>query len=358
MKDTRRGRLILGVLLAVALVLITVDHRVGGLGPIRDGAAGMFGTVERASARITAPVGRFFSMLSAAPDSKQRIDALRKENARLRSELISQRLDRTRAAELDRMLGMSGLGGYSVVPAQVVAQRSEPGFEDAIEIDVGARDGVRSEMTVINQDGLVGRVVRVGAATSTVVLISDPASAVGARLEGGNELGVVSGLGENGESGRLIRFRLLDSTAPLQIGHRIVTFGSVNGSPYVAGVPIGIVQRVEATPGELTRTAYARPYVNVTALDVVGVVVAAPVHAPRAPVRPKPVRPQRPAKPTVPIKPQDLQDLAKAARGPAKPPSVPTRTPRPSPRPSHTHAPDEAPDEMARPEKSGGDERA
>src|SRR5262245_9591579 len=119
MKDTRRGRLILGGLLVVALVLITVDHRVGGLGPIRDGAAGMFGAVERASARITAPIGRFLSTLAAAPDSKQRIDALRKENARLRGELISQRLDKTRSAELDRMLGRSGLAGYTVVPAQV-----------------------------------------------------------------------------------------------------------------------------------------------------------------------------------------------------------------------------------------------
>jgi rod shape-determining protein MreC len=292
MRDTRRARLILGLLLAVALVLITVDHRVGGLGPVRDGAAAVFGAVERASTNVTAPVGRFFSTLAAAPGSKQRIDALQRQNARLRAELTAERLDQARSAELDRMLGLSGMSGYTVVPAQVVALRSEPGFEDAIEIDVGAQDGVRAEMTVVNQDGLVGRVVRVGAATSTVVLLSDPASAVGARLEGGNELGVVSGLGENGDAGRLIRFRLLDSAAPLQVGHRIVTFGSVHGSPYVAGVPIGVVERVESTPGELTRTAYARPYADMTALDVVGVVVAARTHAPRTAVKPpKPPKP-------------------------------------------------------------------
>ena len=65
-------------------------------------------------------------------------------------------------------------------------------------------------MTVLNGDGLVGRVVQAGPTTSTVVLLSDPASAAGARLEGGNEIGVVNGVGE---SGRLVRFRLLDSTA-------------------------------------------------------------------------------------------------------------------------------------------------
>lgn len=94
---------------------------------------------------------------------------------------------------------------------------------------------------------------------------------------------MVHGVGENG---RLVRFRLLDSTAPIIPGHRIVSFGSQRGAPYVAGVPIGVVERVEATPGELTRIAYARPYADLTALDVVGVVVQAPRRDPRDTVLP------------------------------------------------------------------------
>jgi rod shape-determining protein MreC len=52
-------------------------------------------------------------------------------------------------------------------------------------------------------------------------------------------------------------------------------------------VPIGVVERVEATPGELTRVAYARPYADLTALDVVGVVVQAPPRGPRDAVSPR-----------------------------------------------------------------------
>ncbi|MFF5208340.1 rod shape-determining protein MreC [Streptosporangium sp. NPDC000396] len=287
MKDTRRARMSLGLLLAAALVLMTVDHRTGEespFGPLRGVGTTVFGAVESAGAGVIKPVGRFFEMMTGAPGAQSRIEELRAENQRLKRDLAAQTLDRQRSTELRRLLGVAGIAGYKIVPAQVIARRGTPGFEEAVELDVGSNDGVRSEMTVLNGDGLVGRVIRAGPSTSTVVLLSDPASAAGARLEGSNEIGVVHGIGENG---RLIRFRLLDSTAQIIPGRRIVSFGSQRGAPYVAGVPIGVVERVEATPGELTRIAYARPYADLTALDVVGVVVQAPRRDPRDAVLPR-----------------------------------------------------------------------
>ncbi|ETK32029.1 rod shape-determining protein MreC, partial [Microbispora sp. ATCC PTA-5024] len=297
MRDTRRARLALGLLLAVALILITVDHRSAGLpvlGPIRQTAAGLFGRLESATATVTGPITGFVGMVRGAPGAERTVAALRKENAQLRSELSAQRLDKDHLAKLDRMLGLAGLGRYRVVPAQVVARRTVPGFEDAVEIDAGSGDGVRADMSVLTGEGLVGRVVQAGPDTSTVALLTDPALSAGARLEGGNEIGVVSGLGEAGGGDNMIRFRLFDSSAPLSVGKRIVSFGSQQSKPYVAGVPIGIIERVENTPGELVKTAYARPFTDFSSLDVVGVVVQAPKRDPRDSVLP-PVPP--PAKP-------------------------------------------------------------
>ncbi|GGL17766.1 rod shape-determining protein MreC [Planomonospora parontospora] len=286
MKDTRQARATVGLLLASALVLMTVDHRAGGdspLGPLRGAGTAVFGAVEQAGASVARPVVRFFEAVAAAPEAQRRVEELRGENERLRYALAAQALDHRRSAELHRLLGTAGLGGYEVVPAQVIARRNVPGFEEAVELDVGSADGVRPEMTVLNGDGLVGRVVQVGPSTSTAALISAPASSVGARLEGSGEIGVVRGAGENG---RLLHFRLLDSATPVTRGQRIVSFGSQRGVPYVAGVPIGVVERVEATPGELTRVAYARPYADLTALNVVGVVVRPPARDPRDAVLP------------------------------------------------------------------------
>ncbi|NUR83863.1 MAG: rod shape-determining protein MreC [Nonomuraea sp.] len=286
MRDSRRARVILGLALTAALVVLTIDHRTGDgspLGALRGAGGYLFGTAERLGADVTRPVGGFFAALANAPSAQGDIDALKKENAKLRGDLAAGRLDASRSAQLRRLLGLSGLGGYQVVPANVVARRGLPGFEDAVEIDAGTSDGIRPDMTVLNGDGLVGRVVQAESSTATVVLLSDPASAAGARMEGGNEIGVVHGVAENG---RLVQFKLLDSTAPLERGGRIVSFGSQHGTPYVPGVPIGQIERVEATPGELTRIAYARPYADLTALDVVGVVVRAPRRDPRDAVLP------------------------------------------------------------------------
>jgi rod shape-determining protein MreC len=52
-------------------------------------------------------------------------------------------------------------------------------------------------------------------------------------------------------------------------------------------VPIGVIERVEATPGALTRIAYAKPFADLTALDVVGVVVRGPARDPRDAVLPR-----------------------------------------------------------------------
>ncbi|MEO3800153.1 rod shape-determining protein MreC [Nonomuraea sp. B1E8] len=286
MRDSNRARLILGALLAAALVILTIDHRTGDnspLHPLRAAGAYVFGTVERLGGGVVRPIGGFVQALVAAPGAQERIDALKAENAKLRAGMLVGKLDSDRAKELKDLLGLAGAGGYKVVPANVVARRGAPGFEDAVQIDAGTSDGVRAEMTVLSGEGLVGRVIRASAHSSTVVLLSDPASAVGARLEGAKEIGVVHGVGEHG---RLVQFRLLDSTAPLTRGGRIVSFGSQHGRPYVPGVPVGVIERVESTPGELTRIAYARPYADLTALDVVGVVVEAPKRDPRDAVLP------------------------------------------------------------------------
>ncbi|SDM31549.1 rod shape-determining protein MreC [Nonomuraea jiangxiensis] len=296
MRDSRRARLILGALLTAALVVLTIDHRTGEsspLHPLRAAGSWLFGTAERFGGGVVRPVGGFMQALVSAPEAQERIRRLKVENSRLRADLVASKLDESRSRELRQLLGLSGTGGYKVVAANVVARRGQPGFEDAVQIDAGTVDGIQPEMTVLSGEGLVGRVLQASAHTSTVVLLSDPASAAGARLEDGKEIGVVHGVGEQG---RLVQFRLLDSTASLARGARIVSFGSQNGKPYVPGVPIGVIERVEPTPGELTRIAYARPYADLTALDVVGVVVEAPQRDPRQAVQPEkdPKKPKEP----------------------------------------------------------------
>lgn len=289
MRDTRRTRLILGVLLAVSLLLIAVDHRGGEDSPLRGlrgvGAA-VFGPLERVAAGVVRPVGNTFDALRDAPGQRRRAEDLQRENQRLREQLRSSTIDKDRAAQLERLLGSAGLGGYKIVAANVIS--AGQGYEDTVTIDAGTLSGVKPEMTVMTGDGLVGRVTRAGPATATVLLATDVSSTVGARLEDSKEIGVIKGEGRRGlgVGPTPLRLQLFSADARLEVGQRVVTLGSQGDRPYVPGVPIGTVERVEKTPGALTRTALIRPYVMFTRLDVVGVVVAPPKRDPRDAVLP------------------------------------------------------------------------
>jgi rod shape-determining protein MreC len=290
--------MVLGVLLLLAIAIITVDYRGGGHSPLRglrDLGSTIFGPIESVAAAVVHPVGDTIGAFTDAPGAQRRADRLEKENQRLREQLRAERLDATRADQLDRLLGSAGLGGYKVVAARVIS--AGQGFEDTVTLDVGSTSGVRPDMTVMAGDGLVGRITRVGPATATVLLATDADSSVGARLEGSQEIGIVQGRGSRRINGgdTPLGFQLLDSGAELLPGQRIVTFGSQGDRPYVPGVPIGVIQRVEQTPGSLTRTAYISPFVHFSRLDVVGVVVAPPKTDPHdAVLPPKPSPSQAP----------------------------------------------------------------
>lgn len=287
MRDSRRTRLVLVLLLLIGFVLITLDFRGGESSPVRlvrDAGARIFGPIESGAAAVAEPVQNAVRDLASAWGSQERIEALERENARLRAQLRSREVSQRRAGELNELLSFAGRGRLRIVPAHVIAVRGALGFEHTATLDAGSRDGVEQNMTVVTGDGLVGRVVHVGPGTSTVLLAIDRSSHVGARMENSGEIGVTQGAGMGS-----MRLELLNSHASLGQGDRLVTFGSQGGEPYVPGIPVGTVASTEVAPGALLQHAQVRPFVDFSTLDTVGVVVEQQSGVPRdALLPPKP----------------------------------------------------------------------
>ncbi|WP_053645477.1 MULTISPECIES: rod shape-determining protein MreC [unclassified Streptomyces] len=285
MRDTRESRLLLVLLIAIAFALITVDIRGGQESPVdgaRQAAAAVFGPVENGVAAAVDPVGNAIGAVRDSGERHTRVAALEKENAELKAKLGSDDRNRNRLNELDTLLKTAGAGQYGIKGAQVVAIGAAQGFSWTVTIDVGARDGIRRDMTVLNGAGLVGRVTTVGPSTSTVLLANDPDFTVGTRMEKSDELGFATGQGNSP-----LRVQLLNGKAKVKPGDRLVTFGSRADKPFVPGVPVGEIVRVDPAGGGLTRNVYVRPYVGFTKLDIVGVVVQAPRSDPRDAVLPR-----------------------------------------------------------------------
>ena len=278
MRDSRRTRLVLGVLLAVALALITLNARNSSAAPVRGLRAFggvLFGSAESVASAVGRPVTGFFSNVGSGSRDQAKISALQREVVQLRGELSQARISKADAAQLQQLLQLAGRGRYRVVPASVIA--AGPAYQDAVTIDAGSSDGIKTGETVLNGAGFVGVVTSVSSHVSTVLLATDGSAKVGVRVAPGGEIGLVTGSGSGDSAQGALRLQVFNATAVLQPGEQVVTFG---GWPYAPGVPVGVITRVVAGVGTLTKTAYVRPYASDSSLGVVGVVVTPPRHNP------------------------------------------------------------------------------
>ena len=295
MRDSRRTRLVLGVLLIVALALITVDYRDANAGPLRalnNFGGTVFGPIENIAGDVTRPAAQLVDGVKGAPSTGAKISQLEAQNAQLRSELSQAQLNKSDSRQLRRLLQLAGRGGYRVVAADVVAASS--GYENTVTLDAGSMDGIKRNETVLNGDGLVGHVVSVASSTCTVLLATDGSSVVGVRMASSGVIGDVTGMGKGLSGPSTLRLPLLQANAGVKLGEPLVTLASVHDSPYVPGVPVGTILKLEGSPNSLTTMALVRPYVNFSSLGVVGIVVVAPRVNPRNSVLP----PAPHAKPT------------------------------------------------------------
>jgi len=280
----RPSRGVLALLLLASFTIITLDARGGEdspVDPLRAVAGNAFGPVEEVTAAVVRPfesVPGFFTTTRSLHGEVRRLEA---ENAALRGQLATSSVARQRAAELDGLLKSSGDTGYALVPARVVAVGPAQSFSQTVTIDAGTSSGVHADMTVLNNEGLVGRVIRADRSTATVLLIVDRDSVVGGRLGSNMEVGFLRGRGAIGDEGRL-DLDLVDNAVTPARDDVVVTWGSKNGAPYVAGVPIGRVISVFSSPRQLSKRAVIDPFVDFSSLDLVGVVVRADTKGDRA----------------------------------------------------------------------------
>jgi rod shape-determining protein MreC len=277
MHDNRWTRLGLAVLLIAAVALITVSYRDGGPNGGSGAGDSIFGPVERVAGDVTTPVTGFFH--AATHDDASEIANLQKQNDALRAEVSQERLAGTESKQLQQLLQLDAKGGYKVVTASVIAVGGD--YSDTVTIDAGSQDGITTNETVLNGDGLVGIVTSVGRTTSTVELATDASSVVGVRTAKTGIIGEITGSGQSMAGNDTMHLTLFNATSILTPGEELVTLGSVSGKPYVPGVPVGFVQSVTSAPGALTQTALITPFTDFTGIGVVGVVVAPPRTDPR-----------------------------------------------------------------------------
>ena len=281
-----RGRLLIIVLIVTSLFLITLDLRgVKVIDGIRVGTQTALTPVQKAGSWLISPLRNFISDVTHLGRTRNQIERLKSENDRLRLKLQNRKTADAQLSQLKGVLDLAGKAGFKVVSARVISQGSSTSFAQTITIDAGTNSGIKKNMTVISGFGLVGVVKYAYPNSALVQLASDPSFRIGARIAGSQQIGILSGQGT-----RKGVLQLLDNTTQVSVGDAIVARGSQNGRPFVPGIPIGEVTKVDNSPRSVTQTADVKFYTNFGSLGVVSVVVSGAGTDPRdALVPPRPV---------------------------------------------------------------------
>jgi rod shape-determining protein MreC len=269
-----RRSLMVALLMACA-TLITLDHHGGTdspMEPARRAMGEVFGPVEAGAARAVRPVTAIPGWFRTRGSLHDEIATLTAANADLREQVATSGYDRNRLAEYDGLTAAASTLGQALVPARVIGVGATETFSRTVTIDAGSEAGLAPDQTVVNADGLVGRVLRVTHTTATVLLVVDAESVVGGRIGDSMQLGFLHGRGDLGDGGRL-DLELVDDAVVPDRGDVVVTWGSQDGAPYVPGVPVGRVTNVFSSLRQTSQRAVIAPFVDFGALDVVGVVV-------------------------------------------------------------------------------------
>jgi len=295
MRNGGRARLLLVILIVTSLFLITLDLRgVKVIDGFRQGTQTILSPFQRAGAVVLNPLGDFFSDVTHLGRTRGQIEKLEAENANLKIKLLNRKNADGQLEQLKDILDLAGTAGYKVVNAKVISHGSSQSFSQTLTIDSGSNAGIKKNMTVLSQFGIAGVVKDVYPNSALIQLASDPSFKMGARIAGSQQIGILSGQGN-----RLATLQLLDNSTTVNIGDVLLARGSSSNRPFVPGVPLGYVSRVDNSAGAIAQSAVVRYYTNFSTLGVVAVVVGGPSSNPGDALVPK--KPQVTPIPTVTV---------------------------------------------------------
>ncbi len=194
------------------------------------------------------------------------------ENRQLRLELsdASVKISMIEEASRENVRLRSALGfeqppGYRLVPADILSVAGEF-FPTSAIINRGLDDSVYVDQPVVNQQGLIGRIVSVSRDFATVQLLTDPSNRVAARLAESREMGIVRFTVTEG--------MILDNF-PVQgtINVNDTVLSSGLGGVYPSGLTVGTVTSVSRPEHEPFCEVRIRPAANFHSIDELFVLI-------------------------------------------------------------------------------------
>ncbi len=197
-------------------------------------------------------------------DTRQRNLELEQENRQLHSQLAQVEEASLQNERLRKLLAFVDELDRPALPAQVIGEDAS-NWARTIVIDKGIQNGLQNGLPVVAAQGVVGRIIKIGPASSRVLLVTDASSAIAALIQRTRTRGVARGRGAD----LSIDYALRD--ADVQVGDLLVTSGM--GGIFPKGLPLGLIESVEKDQFGLFQQVKASPTIDFSLLEEVMVIV-------------------------------------------------------------------------------------
>jgi rod shape-determining protein MreC len=220
-------------------------------------------------------VGEWFSRRS---DELIQIKELLDENQRLKQQvndlMVENTLLQQDKTELVRLQELYKLDkqydDYHKVGANIISRDTNNWYSSFV-IDKGEKDGLKVDMNVIADGGLVGRITSIGPNWAKVTSIIDDNSNVSGKTLSTSDTLMVSGDLETMKSGNIRFSQLIDSNNAVGAGDKIVT--SHISDKYLPNILIGYIYSIQADSNNLTKSGFISPAVDFEHLEEVLVIL-------------------------------------------------------------------------------------
>lgn len=267
MRNWRSNRLIfLGVCLFLCSGLIVLSQT-GVLSPVESLASIPLNFVSGILNRAALWFTNGTADLAEIQRLRDRNSDLEEALAQYQSELVELREIASDYQRLTDLLNYTTTRTNQQFIAADVINVDQNSFLRTITINRGTRDGIEQGLPVVTGQGLVGRIMDVAADASRVLLITDPSSAVSARLQTTRVEGSVIGLLSGG-----LRMTFIPLDAAIQEGDLVITSGL--GGNFPPDMVIGQVTSVREFEFELYKEAEVRSLNDFNTLEFVLVVTS------------------------------------------------------------------------------------
>lgn len=168
---------------------------------------------------------------------------------------------------LKLLLGFEDSKEFQLAPAQVIGRNPSSWFSN-LTINRGSLDGIKLDMPVLTNQGLVGKIIHVYPSYAKVQLLISPDSGISAIVQRTRDNGVLIGLSSPSGYTQITR---LHQKSDIQEGDVIIS--SPLTGIYPKGIAIGQVVEVYDDPVSLERSALVKPGVDFDRLEEVLIIL-------------------------------------------------------------------------------------